>query len=664
MARRSADGGITCLRDAAAWASLFCVTLLAYFPSLHGSLLWDDSSHVTSPQLQSWHGLWRIWFDVGATQQYYPLLHSAFWIEHRMWGDAVLGYHLTNVVLHAAAACLVVMIARRLSLPGAWLAGFVFALHPICVESVAWISEQKNTLSAVFCLGAALAYLGFDETRRRSRYLLALALFVLALLSKTVTATLPAALVVVCWWRRGRLEWKRDVLPLAPWFGLGLCAGLLTTWLERVSIGAQGGDFALTPVERFLLAGRAIWFYADKVVWPAHLVFQYPRWKIDGGVWWQYLFPAGALVVAIGLWLAARRRRGPLAAFMVFTATLAPVLGFLDVYPFIYSYVADHFQYLASLGIIVPGASALAAAARRIPLGKAGGGALAALLLLVLGVSTWRQNGMYRDAEVLYRETLASNPDSWLAHNNLGNVLFQTPGRLPETMAEYDAALRLKPDLAQAHYNLGNILSRIPGRLPEAIAEYQAALRSRPGLAEVHANLGNALSRVPGRLGEAVAEYQAALRIDPDLPEAHYNLGNVLYLAGQVPEAVVEYRAALSRKPDYADAHYNLGNILSQVLGRQPEAVVEYRAALRTEPDRADIHANLGSALMRMPGGLPEAIAEYEAALRIDPDLAIVHYNLGRALSRIPGRMADAAAEYRAALRIRPDLPVPQAARP
>ena len=208
------------LSDPVLRGMIFCATLAAYFPALRGGLLWDDSSHLTKPGLQSFHGLSRIWFELGATQQYYPLLHSAFWLEHRMWGDAVAGYHLTNVALHALSACLAVAIMKRLSLSGAWLAGFVFALHPVNVESVAWISEQKSTLSGVFYLAALLAYLHFylqpDQNRRKSKYLLATGLFVLALLSKTVTATLPAVLLVIFWWRHGRLEWKRDVRPLVP----------------------------------------------------------------------------------------------------------------------------------------------------------------------------------------------------------------------------------------------------------------------------------------------------------------------------------------------------------------------------------------------------------------------------------------------------------------
>jgi hypothetical protein len=247
-------------------------------------MLWDDSGHVTRSDLRSLHGLWRIWSDPGATQQYYPLLHSAFWLEHRLWGDSVVGYHLVNIALHALAACLVVRIARRLAIPGAWFAGLLFALHPICVGAVAWISEQKSTVSGAFYLASALAYLKFDESRKRSPYLAALGWFVAALLSKTVTAVLPGVLLVVLWWRRGRIEWKRDVRPLVPWFVLGACAGLFTAWVERTVIGAAGGEFALSSAQRLVLAGRVLWFYAGRVLWPVNLTFSYPRWSVDPSV--------------------------------------------------------------------------------------------------------------------------------------------------------------------------------------------------------------------------------------------------------------------------------------------------------------------------------------------------------------------------------------------
>jgi tetratricopeptide (TPR) repeat protein len=618
-------------------------------------LLWDDSGHITAPELQSLHGLWRIWFELGTTQQYYPLLHAAFWLEHRIWGDAVLGYHLVNIALHALSACLVVGIVKRLRLPGAWLAGFAFALHPVCVEAVAWIAEQKSTLSAALYLGAALAYLSFERTRRGNRYLLATGLFLLALLAKTVTATLPAALLVLLWWQRGLLDWRRDVRPLVPWLAIGAGAGLFTAWVERAVIGAHGAEFEVTLVQRTLLAGRAIWFYLGKLAWPAGLTFSYPRWTVDSRAWWQYLFPLGVVAMAAGLAVVARRWRAPLAGFLIFAGTLFPVLGFLNVYPFVYSWVADHFQYLASLGVIVPVASALTVALRRPGLAKTGGIAVPCALLLTLGVLTWRQAGMYRDSETLYRETLRRNPASWMAHYNLGTELSAVPGRLSEAVAEFEAAVRIKPDHQKAHNNLGEALSQLPGRLLDAIAEYQAALRLDPRYGKAHYNLGNALAGIPGRTPEAIAEYQAALRLDPDSAEAHDNLGNLLARTpGKLPEAIAEYEAAIRLRPDHARAHYNLANALSQTPGRLPDAIAEYQTTIDLEPDYARAHYNLGNALARAPGRLPESIPEYQAALRIQPGNAEAHNNLATALLQ-SGRAEEAVAEYRAALQLRPD---------
>jgi len=673
------------------WALFVFATLLAYLPALRGGLLWDDDHHLTSFGQQSLQGLWRIWFDLGATQQYYPLLHSAFWIEHRLWGDSVLGYHLANVLLHATAAFLLTAILRRLALPGARLAGFIFALHPVCVEAVAWISEQKSTLSGVLYLCSALAYLHFDQTRSKRKYLLATGLFVLALLAKTVTATLPAALLVVLWWKRGRIEWRREAQPLLPWLALGACAGIFTAWVERTSIGAQGPDFALTLAERFLLAAHALSFYAGKLLWPAGLMFTYPRWTLDPRQWWQYLFLAAVAAVVITLSLVARRRRGPLAGFLFFAGTLFPVLGFLNVYPFLFSFVADHFQYLAGLGIIVPVACGLAMASRRVwpgpsPLPRV----CAAAFLGILGVLTWRQSVMYRDAETLYHTTLVRNPASWMArqnlcamllarpgglaeaiaqceaalrirpnyaeaHNNLGSAWAQMPDRLADAIAEFRAALAAKPEFPEAHFNLANALARIPGRQIEAIAQYEAALRLRPAYLEAHMNLGTVLSRTPGRLADAMAEYRAALRLDPNLAEAHNNLGSALaQLPERLQDAMAEYRAALEIDPQYAKAHNNLGSLLAQIPGRLPDAIGEYQAAVRANPAYADAQYNLGVALAKA-GRTPEAIAQFETVLRMEPNSVKAHYNLGVLLARIGGRQQEALSHFEAVLRISPD---------
>ena len=643
----------TAARDFGTFALIACATFLAYLPALHGRMLWDDASHMTRPDLRSLDGLWRIWSVPGATQQYYPLLHSAFWLEYRIWGGSVLGYHLLNVALHALAAFLVVKIVRRLALPGAWLAGLLFALHPLCVEAVAWISEQKSTLSGAFYLAAALLYLRFDETRKRSTYAAALALFLAALAAKTVTAVLPAVLLVIFWWRRGRLSGKRDLLPLAPFFLLGASAGLFTAWAERTLVGASGAEFALTPLERLLLAGRAIWFYAAKVLWPANLTFFYPRWRLDPALWWQYLFPAAAIAAALALWRLARRHRGPLAAFLTFAGTLFPVLGFFNVYPFRYSFVADHFAYLASLGILVPLAAALTKAAEKFlpqPARVLPGALLAAALFAV----TFQQAAIYRDEETLYRATIERNPGAWLAHNNLGNLLLETPGRRSEAMSHIETALRLNPDFPEAHLSMGNALLGVPGRLNDAIAEYQTALRLAPASERAHTNLGNALLAA-GRTAEAVAQLEEALRLDPQNAEAHNDLGNAfLRMPGRLPDAIAQYRLALDANRGFAEAHNNLGRALAATPGGLPDAIAEFQTAIRLKPDSWSAHSNLGNALSLVPGRLEDAVAEYRAALAIRPDSAVAHNNLGYALSRMPGSLPAAEDEYRAALRLDP----------
>lgn len=652
-ALKTANGRSDTWRTAALAAALVGATFVIYAPAIQGQAVWDDAAHITAPELRTLRGLWRIWFELGATQQYYPLLHSAFWVEHRLWGDSVLGYHTVNVLLHAIASLLVVGIMRRLRLPGAWLGGFLFALHPVCVESVAWISEQKSTLSGVFYLASALAYLHFDQTRRKRHYGFALGLFLLALLSKTVTATLPAALLVLLWWMRGQLQWRRDVAPLLPWFALGVPAGLFTAWVEKAHIGAQGAEFALSLPQRILLAGRAPWFYASKVVWPSGLMFSYPRWEIDPRQGWQYLYPAGLLALSAILFRLARKHRGPLAAYLFFVGTLFPVLGFLNVFPFRYSFVADHFQYLAMLGILVPAASGLARALARIPPARV---PVAVALLVTLGVLSWQQSGIYRDEETLYRETLARNPDAFFVRLNLGSLLFQQ-GRIAEAAAEFEQAVHLKPDSAEALENLGNALAALPGRFPEAVATLRKALEYNPRSAEIHNNLGLALLSLPGHQEEAAAAFRQAIQFKPDFAAAHNNLGLALAsLSGRLEEAIAAYQAALKIDPGYAAAYNNLGTAYSRIPGREQEAMAAYRAALRLNPDFAMAHFNLANVLSEMPGRRNEAVEEYLAALQIEPGMVEAHVNLGLTLAQMPGRLPEAIASLRRALQLQPSL--------
>ena len=565
---------------------LLWATLMAYWPAVGGGVLWDDPQHLTRAELRSLHGLWRIWFQPGATQQYYPLLHSAFWLEFRAWGNALWAYHLWNIALHALSALLVVWIVRRLALPGAWLAGFLFALHPVHVESVAWIAEQKSTLSGVFYLGSVLAYLHFDEARRRWHYLLAFGLFVLALATKTVTATLPAALLVVLWWRKGRLEWKRDIRPLAGWIVLGAGAGMVTALVEKSMIRTAEPIPPLSGLQHLLLAGRVVWFYAGKLLWPVDLNFSYPSWTIDATEWWQYLFPLGAAAVLLASWFLARRNRGPLAAFLIFGGTLVPVLGFLEVYPFRYSWVADHFQYLACLAILIPVTSLLTMAAQRMPLPRGGAAALAPLLALGLGCLSWRQAHVYKDSETLYREILARNPGSFMATENLCGTLLNESDRWPEAVAPCQRAVELRPDLALAHMNLGVLWMRAPGRQADAVGELRTAVRLRPNDAKAHLNLGNTLADMPGEQAEALAEFEVAHQAAPQWLAPYVRLGDTLaQMPGRLTDAAAAYRQALRIAPADASAHYGLGQVLAQMPGRQRDAIAEFEAALDSQPD-------------------------------------------------------------------------------
>lgn len=615
------------LGDVVAGVSLLLLVLLFYLPAINGGFVFDDDRHVTPEALRSWHGLWRIWFEIGASFQYYPVLHTAFWIEHRLWGDAVRGYHLANIILHVGSAWMLAAIVRRLGLRGAWLAAFLFALHPVCVESVAWISEQKNTLSTLFYFAAAFVYLGFDRKRSALAYLLASSLFLLALLTKTVAATLPGALLVVLWWRRGGLEWKRDFLPLLPWLIIGAAGGAFSGWMERKFYGAHGVDFSLTLLERCLLASRALFFYLGKTLWPSNLMFHYPLWKVNAGIWWWYLFPVGLLAIAgAGIRLACMGKRGPLAGFLYFGGSLFPVLGFFNIEWFVFSQVADHFLYAALPGIVVPLSAWFAAGLRTAgPVFRRTAAVVAGIVMLVLSSLTWRQSQMYRDMETLYQVTLANNPGSARGHFNYGLVLLKIPGRLSEALGQFEEALMLKTDDPVLYENVGAIFLTMPGRLPDAIADFEAALKLKPDYAEAHCYLATALASTPGKTGEAVAHYQTALREKPDYAEAHYCLGKIFAnQQGKSAEAITHYEAALRIKPGYPEAHCALADALANQPGKEESAIAHYETALQIKPDYAEAHYNLANLLAKMPGKLPEAITHYEAALRLRPDLRVI----------------------------------------
>lgn len=504
--------------------------LIAYWPAIRGGFIWDDDAYVTENQsLRSFSGLWAIWTAPRATPQYYPLVHTTLWLEYRLWGLNPLGYHLVNLLLHGAGSLLLWRVLVGLKLPGAWLAAALFAIHPVQVESVAWITERKNVLSGVFYFASALAYLGYcglaSIGRIRHRpllYIASLVLFLAALLSKTVTCSLPAALLLILWWKRGRLE-RGDITALIPFFLSGLALGLGTVYLERYHVGAIGEEWSLTFLQRCLIAGRALWFYAWTLVCPIGLVFIYPRWDVDMGIWWQWIFPLAAVAMIATLWAMRQRLgRGPLVAVLFFAGTLFPALGFFDIYPMRYSFVADHFQYLACVGLFALFATLLHQLPKPL---------LAGLLLALAGL-TWRAAFPYQNIESLWKHTLKRNPNCWMAHANLG-VLYVKEDRTEEALTSFQETLKLYPTHGDSHYNLGIIYYQ-RGQLDPALAHSLVAVRYLPNDPEVRNNVG-AMLRDKGRFDEAIVHFQEALRLKPDYALARANLADTIGLKRAAP---------------------------------------------------------------------------------------------------------------------------------
>jgi tetratricopeptide (TPR) repeat protein len=633
-------------------AALLAAVVLAYLPAWHAGFIWDDDIYVTNNALLTAPGgLWRIWFSFDSPSQYFPLVYTTFRIEHALWGLAPLGYHCVNILVHGINAVLLWRLLMRLEIPGAWLAAAIFALHPVQVESVAWVTELKNVEMGFFFLLSLLAWTAFSKRAGRPAwgfYTLSLFFYALALCSKTTACTLPAALLIILWLRGERIGWRR-LLELAPYVAMGLGMGLLTVWWERYHQGTQGQLFTMGLTARVLMAGRAVWFYLYKLFWPAKLTFSYPRWTLSPGDPLAWLW----LLALCGLgWVAflLRRRvgRGAFAALAFFAATLGPVLGFVMLYTFRYSFVADHYQYLACIGpiaLVSAGVERLRLRSmERHPLAVP---CLCALLLGALGLLTWRQTGTYRDPDTLWRATLAGNSQSWLARNNLGSMLFDQ-GRTDEALAQYQEAARIA-DFEETLGNIGNVFLR-QGRTDDAIVQYRAALRLNPAYMDAHYNLGNAFLD-SGRLDEAAAQYREALRLDPAYSKAHCNLGNVLLRQGRVDDAIAEYDTALRLNPSYFEALCDLGNALLQ-QGRSAEAIAQYTQAARLNPSRAEVHYNLGVAL-RQSGRADDAIAQYAETLRLDPAFAEAHNEFGLILYQA-GRAEEAISHYRAALQIRP----------
>jgi len=568
-------------QDALVCLCIIAATFVVYIPALKGGFVWDDPMHVTeNPLLKNLDGLRRIWVEPGSRPQYYPLVFTSFWVEYQLWGLAPFPYHFANVLLHTLNVILLWRVLRILKVPGALMATLIFALHPVHVESVAWISERKNVLSGFFYLSALLAYLhlsiandgsekvstGSDEKQFDSGisihkwlYLLSIILFSCALLSKTVTCSLPAAICLLLWWKSGRIG-RRHIQRLIPMFILGLILGLNTIYMEKFTAGARGPEWAMSFGDRILVAGRALWFYAGKLLMPYKLTFIYPRWQINSAVWWQYIFPLTVIIVFAVFWFLRKRiGKAPIVAVLLFSGTLLPALGFFDLYPHRYSFVADHFQYLASISLIALAVSGVTIFfSKRCQRNRNIGFAAGLAFLAMIGVLSWKQGHIYKDSDTLYRDTIAKNPQCWMAYNNLGNLLFKQ-GKVDEAIFNHKMSLRVRPNHAMAHNNLGIALAE-KGNLEEAAYHFNRALQINHRLAIVHYNTGAFLARQEDLKG-AMFHFSEVIKIDPEYTKAYNFIGVILEAWGKYHGARIFFSKAIQMDPDYLEALENLENL-------------------------------------------------------------------------------------------------------
>lgn len=586
-------------------ALIILAVLWIYSPTYHGEWLWDDDQllttnltvqHRVSPDPnvppQSLATLCKLWFNPDGPD-YFPLSYTALWAQWPFFGQVSTGYHVTTILLHLSGALLVWVLLTFMRIPGAWLTGLIFAIHPICVESVAWVSETKNTLSLPLFLLACIYWVRQDDQpnglRQQRFYVLSIVLFLLAMLAKTSVVAFPVVTLLHAWWKRGKVT-RRDVVLSVPLLTISLVLGLITiSYQWGRAIGEEKiiiGDLRSMSgfISRTAVSGMSVLHYLGSIIWPVNLLPIYPRWEVAPPKAWMLLpWP----IIAAGTWFLWRNRdaarparwgRHGLFALGFFLLMVAPVLGFVTISYMRITWAADHFIYLPMISILALLCAGVATEFERLrenlkPVCLVCGSlAVAALALLAFRLAT-----VWKDEDALWTYTLRHNPDAWQAHNRLG-ARKSNRGDLDGAHQHFLQATRLRPDLGETHNNLGTTFMT------------RAQLFSQGGDQE-------AATR---ELAAAIEEFAVACRLTPQVLMMHGNLANSLATAGRFQEAADKYREMLERNPNNAPLINNYGVALFK-LGKRDEAIALFRRALEITPDLKDAQDSLNVALSEMP---------------------------------------------------------------
>ena len=654
------------------------LAVVVFIPAFSAAFLWDDTIIIDfHDQVR---GFSDIWFNprlIESEAHYWPLVYTTFWVEHMLWGLDPVGYHVVNVVLHAANSMLVLALLRRLGMPGAWVAAAVFAVHPMHVDSVVWAIERKDVLSALFYLLSALAYLHWDElqrsvgtpnrargaSRRRIRsgsgealYVGSLAAFTLGLLSKSIVVTLPVMLLVYHWWRNGRVS-KREFIRTLPFFAVAavVTVGDLAYYTARESVSLD-----IPPTERAQIMARSMWHYAHKLLWPADLLPIYPRWDVNGGDFVGWVLIAGAIAVVVGLWMLRHRiGRGALAGVLFFGVTLAPVSGLVDYGYMDISYVADRFQYLAGIGLIalVVGSAACAAARLRAGHRLSGTRVLAGLcvpVVVVLGVFTWRLALNYESPHRFFTYIVTNNPTArGGAYMNLGNA-YRGLGRIEDGIKMYEQSLvNDAPNVYLPLYNLGVAYSDLDD-VETAESYFRQSLELQPSYVPAMGNLAVLLAD-RSEFDEAETLILKALRLRPHWTQGALNNAALLYeKSGDLEQAEEYFNRGIELHPDDVSLLSNYGLFL-HTNDRLVEAEPILRRALEADPQRQDVAQSLATVLV-MQGRNDEAAELVEGGYieTLAPSVAIAEVERGNVLLEAD-RYDQAAEAYEAAIVADPD---------